>query len=326
MKETILIIGGAGFIGSKLAQVLKESGHKVVILDNFIQYSSPLDINYSSVLAYRKQLLDGCEIIRGDATVVFDLMKVIERYKPDRIVHLAAVTRADINDDTMTNSILSTLLPISHIVQLIGKNPIKRFLYVSSSYVYGDFKYSPCDENHVLEPTSTYGCTKLSAEVFTRALGKRFDVPNTIVRLIAAYGPGDVNGKLSMQNIKKAIDTGEIPVLGSFDELSDYTYIDDAANGLMNALFAEETVGETLNISSGQGVAIGELINIFNNIGYDVKPKVSLVLKSRPKRGYLSIEKAKNIINYQPKVSLKDGLLKCLEFIKANPDIVMGGK
>ncbi|MBA4603651.1 NAD-dependent epimerase/dehydratase family protein [Thermoactinomyces mirandus] len=318
MSETVLIIGGAGFIGSKLSQVLRNEGHKVVVLDNFQQYSNPLEINYASVLAYRKQLLEGCEIVRGDATVSFDLINVIENFKPDRVIHLGAVTRADINDANITNSVMFTIMPIIHLMQILQRHPIKRFLYVSSSYVYGNFQYSPCDENHPLNPTSTYGSTKLSAEIYTKALGQRFNVPYTIVRLIAVYGPGDVNGKLSMQNIKSALDSGEIPVMGSLDELADYSYIDDTVSGLMKALFSGQTDGKTLNISSGQGVEMSELIKIFDELGYAVKPKMMPVTKSRPKRGYLSIKFAQELIDYQPTTPLNKGLKKCIEFIKNN--------
>ncbi len=318
--EKVLIIGGAGFIGSKLCEVLVSAGHKVAIIDNFIQYSDPLEVNYSTSLEYRKKMFNKVKIYRADATVAFDLQKCLDDFKPDRIVHLAALTRADINDDNMLGALNRSTLPILTVMEYYRNKPnkIKRFLYVSSSYVYGNFEYSPCDENHPKNPTSTYGGVKYACEVLTSAWGKRYDIPYTIIRPIAAYGPSDLNGKLSMQNIKRVIEKKELYIMGSLDELSDYTFVDDLAEGMKLALFSDKAVGETFNLSSGKGLKVSELIEHFNNLGYEVKPVMAPVLKSRPKRGYLDISKAKKVLNYNPKTSIEEGLSKCIEYINTH--------
>lgn len=324
MKERILILGGAGLIGSKVCQKLIEKNHDVAILDNFMQYTDPLKFNYGEVLSYRKRLMKGAKIYRGDASISFDLSKVLNDFKPDRIIHLVALTRADINDDNITNAVNKSIVPILNIIEHYREdNNLKRFLYTSSSYVYGNFEYSPCDEEHPKEPTSTYGGVKYACEVLTKAWCKRFDIPYTIIRPIAAYGPSDLNGKLSMQNIKKALESHELPILNSLDELSDYTYIDDLADGMILALFSPEAVGEEFNLSSGTGVTVLELIQKFNDLNYRVEPVIAEKLKSRPKRGYLSIDKAKRILGYNPKTSLAEGLASCIEYIENN-EIVIG--
>ena len=315
--EKILIVGGAGFIGSNLCQKLCEEENEVAILDNFIQYSDPLEVNYSTSLTYRKKLLEGAKIYRMDASIAYDMIKCLEDFNPDRIIHLAALTRADINDDNITGAMEKSTLPIINIIEYYRNSPkaLKRFMYISSSYVYGDFEYSPCDEDHIKKPKSTYGGVKFSCEILTGAWCRRFNIPFTIIRPIAAYGPSDLNGKLSMQNIKRVIDNKELYIMGTLEELSDYTYIDDLSEGLILALFSEKAVGEVFNLSSGRGLKVSELVDCFNKLGYDVKPVMSEVLKSRPKRGYLDINKAKNILGYTPTTDIKVGLSKCIEYI-----------
>lgn len=320
MEERVLIIGGAGFIGSKICAELIKRNINVAVFDNFTQYSDPLYVNYSEVLSYRKQLIQGANVYSGDATVIFDLMKVIREYKPTRIIHLAAVTRADINDDNILNAVQKSIGTLLNVIELYRDNlsGLKRLMYVSSSYVYGDFLYSPCDENHIKEPTSTYGGVKYSCEILTSSWCKRFSIPYTIIRPIAAYGPGDLNGKLSMQNIKKALDNLELYVMGELDELSDYTYVDDLANGMITALFADNAEGEVFNLSSGKGTSVADVLEVFKEKGYDVKAILAPKLKSRPRRGFLAINKAKEYLLYNPKTSFKEGLSNCIEYIENN--------
>ena len=316
----VLIIGGAGFIGSNLCHKLINEGHEVAILDNFIQYSDPLEVNYSTSLEYRKKLLSGSKIYRIDATVVYDMIKCLEEFEPDRIIQLAALTRADINDDNITGAMEKSMLPIMHVIEHYRNCPekLKRFMYVSSSYVYGNFEYSPCDEEHIKKPTSTYGGVKYSCEILTGSWCRRFNIPFTIIRPIATYGPSDLNGKLSMQNIKRVIDNKELYIMSTLNELSDYTYIDDLVEGLSVALFSEKSIDETFNLSSGKGLKVSELIDCFNKLGYEVKPVMAPILKSRPKRGYLDITKAKDILGYNPTIDIETGLLKCIEYIKSH--------
>lgn len=318
MSERILILGGAGFIGSKLTQKLLQNGHSVAIMDTFSQYSSPLEVNYSEAIKYRKKLIDGAKIYIADATISYDLERVCKEFCPNRIVHLAALTRADINDANMTTALARSAQPILGIMEIYKDSPdkLKRFLYVSSSYVYGNFKYSPCDEEHPKEPTSTYGGVKYACEVLTGAWARRYSIPYTIVRPIAAFGPSDLNGKLSMQNIKRAIDSKELYLMGELDELSDYTFVDDLAEGMMAALFSDNAINDVFNLSSGKGVPVSELLNLYNSKGFPVKPVLAEKLKSRPKRGFLSITKAHEAFGYVPKTSLSQGLDKCIDYIQ----------
>ena len=322
--EKILIMGGAGFIGSKLCEVLVRENYDVAIIDNFIQYSDPLAVNYSVSLEYRKKFLKNVKVYRADASISYELQKCLSDFKPDRIVHLAALTRADINDDSMLGAVNKSLMPLLTVMEYYRDKPneLKRFLYVSSSYAYGNFQHSPCDEEHPKVPTSTYGGVKLSCEVLTSAWGKRFSIPYTIVRPIACYGPSDLNGKLSMQNIKRVIDKKELYIMSSLDELSDYTYVDDLAEGMKLALFNPNAEGEIFNLSSGKGLKLSEIIEHFNNLGYEVKPVMAPVLKSRPKRGYLCIDKARKVLGYNPKVDIEEGLKRCIDYINSHKIIV----
>lgn len=318
--EKVLVLGGAGFIGTRFCQKLKHAGCCVAILDSFVQYSNPLEVNYSIALEYRKPFLDGVAIFRGDATVYSDMRKCLDEFLPDRIVHLAAVTRADINDDNISNALRTSQLPIVHVVEYFRhcSQKLSRFMYVSSSYVYGNFMRDYAVESDSMAPTSTYGGVKSSCEMLVHSWGTRFDLPYTIVRPIAVYGPSDLNGKLSMQNIERVIKNKELVVMSSIDELSDYTYIDDLANGLVLALFGEKAIGSTYNLSSGKGLKLIEIVNCFNDLGYEVKPVFDTHMKSRPRRGYLDISKAADELGYFPSMDIREGLQKCIDYINSH--------
>ena len=198
-KETYLLVGGAGFIGSKIATKLLKLGNNVFIMDKFIQFSSPFQSNYNHTISERfKDILDQVEIIRGDACYPDDVDLAIEKSQPDRIIHLANMPISKLSNVHVAEAIDST---VNTTVNLLKKcknyKKLKRFIYISSSMVYGDFNYSPADEEHPKNPKGVYGTSKLSGEIFTRGLSSEFDIPFSIVRPSAVYGPTDINLRVS---------------------------------------------------------------------------------------------------------------------------------
>ena len=314
--DRVLVIGGAGLVGSRTASLLAAAGHSVTVLDTFQPFADPLSRYHAATLEYRQGMLSSCaDVIAGDASRPIDVLRVIERARPDRIIDFAAIARPQLNDVQLSDAVQSTLLPIANTFALVDRMRLKRFLAVSSSYVYGQFRYSPCDELHPCEPTTVYGTLKLSEELLTRAFGLRFSVPVTIARLTAVFGPSDLNGKLSIGNLRRAIGEGVLPIAGDTGAVTDYTYVDDAAGGLCGALFADSTAGETINISRGRGWTSEEVADALRTLGHAVEPTHSESLERRH-TATLAIEKAQTLFGFAPRVDLVDGLSACLEFIE----------
>lgn len=321
-QERILVVGGAGFVGSHLCSLLREWDNEVFAFDNFSFAINPLlhenSSCLSSVLEHRNKLLQGVTVIRGSSINALDANNAFSIASPTRVIYLAALARAPLNDELIYDSVSFSTVGLSNIVQLCAHYEVKRLLNVSSSYVYGDFQYTPCDEEHPKNPKSVYGAVKYASEIICRALCDRLSVPHTIVRCIAIYGMGDLNGKLSHQNVLTAMQTGVLRINTASDVLSDFTYVSDACKGIALALMMDKGEGEVFNIARGEGRSGADVANIFSHSGYSILSfeKVKLSHKT-PHRGSLDISKAQSLLNFQPTVNLESGLEMIIRALEA---------
>ncbi len=316
----VLITGGVGFIGTQVARELLSEGHDVVLLDSYAQYISPFECHYKQAITDRLEgIREKLVIERCDARDKLDLIRSIQKYSPQRIIHLAALPLADLSNrypDETVSTVVGTTVNILDIVKDLPG--FERFVYVSSSMIYGDFHYLPADEEHSKNPKDVYGGTKLAAEVLTRSYGNRFSIPYTIVRPSAVYGPTDVNQRVSQKFLMSAF-KGEPLVLhnGGEDKL-DFTYITDIAHGICLATFEPKAESETFNITRGQGRSLREYADILKSYFPLLTVEELEVQNFRPKRGALDISKAQKILGYEPQVSLEDGIRKYVEYVLAN--------
>ena len=313
----VFLTGGAGFIGSFVARELLQQGHEVVILDTFTTYVSPLDSNYQGSLAERFRLLrDKVTIQRGDAAHPMAIRRAIEKYAPERIIHLAAVPVADmtaLHSEEALSSILQSTINILEVIRDVGF--VKRFVYISSSMIYGDFQYLPADEEHPKNPKDVYGGAKLAGEILTQAFGRRFGIEYAIVRPSAVYGPTDVNRRVSQIFVQNALQ-GKPLVLHGGDTQLDFTYVKDAAHGIVLATFHPAAANGVFNMTRGEGRSLRELAEILRRW----VPSVEIIEKApdriRPKRGALDIRKARRLLGYDPQYSLEDGLAEYVAFAR----------
>ena len=324
MSRTFFITGGAGFIGSHTCRYIIENvpGSKIVVLDNFARYQDPFNQDNNNFYDLRfKDIKKNIYFERGDAqnfSVVYDC---IRKYKPNYIIHLAAVPVAKTDNlnsfEMKAGSIDTTSCLIEVCAKLIKERGLKlnKFVYISSSMVYGNFQKKIADEEHPLNPKEIYGTMKLSGEIVTRGLCNFYSIPFSIIRPSAVYGPTDMNKRVSQIFIDKAIMKKKIIVNGR-DESLDFTYVDDLAQGIVLATINTGSINETFNITFGRSRKLLDFIKILNelvgSLDYEVKERDSF----RPKRGTLGIKKAKRLLNYAPKFPLEKGIKKYLEFLK----------
>lgn len=310
--ERVLIVGGAGFLGAALTQSLTRQGHHVTVLDTYRQASDPFTADYTAAMAYRRHQLVDAEKRRGNACDPTDMLTAFEAAQPDRVVHLAALAHAPLNEGHMAEAVHISTSSLVNTLQMASRFRTRRVLLASSSYVYGDFRYRPCDETHPTEPATAYGAAKLAAEAVLRGVGATLHVPWTIVRLIAVYGPWDLNGKLSAQNLTEAAATGQLPIAGTDgDAGTDYTHVDDATKGMTLALTHEAAVGQVFNIARGRARTAQEVADVLTGLGYPTQPQRERV-PGRPKRGALAIDKARSQLGYSPTIDLEHSLAECL--------------
>lgn len=316
--KNILLTGGAGFIGSYICRNLLNLGYQPVVYDAFIQYISPFESLYQKYLEYRfKGIKKDVVFIRGDIRDKDDIERIILKYKPERIIHLAAMPIADLSFIHQAETLGSIILGTVNILDIISKvDFIKRFIYTSSSMVYGDFEIIPAPEEHLKKPKDIYGGTKYCGEILTETYGRRFGINYTIIRPSAVYGPTDVNRRVVQVFIENALKGKKLTLHGGESNIIDFSYVEDVAEGFVLAALSDKAQNQVFNITRGEGRSLKELTDILKEFFPNLEVGTTPLQVYRPKRGALSIEKAKNLLGYNPKYSLRDGIIKYLEFMK----------
>ena len=181
--------------------------------------------------------------------------------------------------------------------------------------IYGDFQYTPADENHPTNPKGIYGTMKLAGEIVTRGLSNYHGIKSVIIRPSAVYGPTDMNHRVSQIFIENAIAGKKIIIHGK-DEALDFSYVEDVAKGFVLTAIRDEAIGQTFNISSGQAHTLLEYVlelkKFFPNLEYEIVERDN----SRPKRGTLSTKKAQQLLGFKPDYDLQTGIKKYVNFVR----------
>jgi nucleoside-diphosphate-sugar epimerase len=288
-----LVNGGAGFVGSYLIRrLLKEKHNKVIVLDKGIS-GDILGLLNTTVL--QGNVLDG------------RFLDNVALYKPDVVIHLAAMSVAKECDEDPRFAIYNNIQGLNNALSCARASGSKRFVFISSSFVYGDFKYFPADEAHELQPKGIYAGTKVSGEYLTKTFCKRFGIDWTIIRPSAVYGYGDKNKRVTQVFLENAMKGKPLVVEGA-NQIIDFTYVEDTVEGIFLASTKEEGKNDTFNITRGEGRTLGELTKVVSDLLPDVEIIESKHDENRPKRGALNISKARSLLGYNPKWSLEDGI------------------
>lgn len=315
--KKILITGGAGFIGYYITNELLSMNNEVIIYDAFLNYISPLESRYQEYLEYRlNDIKNKAHVIRGDIRNGRYFVKVLNDTKPEIVIHLAAIPIAKASNQFSEEAIQINLGGTITALECIKSvNCVKRFIFTSSSFIYGDFQYEPADESHPTKPIDIYGATKLSGEIFTRSFGSKFGIEYTIIRPSAVYGPTDANRRVTQILVENAISGEPLIMHNNGLDRVDFTFVKDTAHGFVLAALSDKAKNETFNITRGEGKSILDLVNALRPL----YPDLNIVQKpqddKRPNRGALDIRKAKSALGYEPKYDLQSGMHEYVDFL-----------
>ena len=316
--STALVTGGLGFVGSYIAKDLIDNKivDKVICLDSFVNYVNVTDKNF---LDYRKTRLEDFsnEIIveRGDAKFYGVISNLIEKYRPKYIFHLASLPLAKI-DNLNVEAFESSVTATSNIIQICssikGYKP-ERFIYTSSSMVYGNFQENEVTEESKCNPIEIYGSAKLSGEIATKGLCNYFKIPWTIVRPSAVFGPTDMNNRISQLIIDKALQKETINIYGK-DEKLDFTYVKNLSLGFVSVATHKNGINQIFNITNGKAHTLVQFLEEVKRYIPDVNYVIKERDESRPIRGTLSNEKIHNLINFKPPFTFEEGVREYVNY------------
>ncbi len=317
----VFITGGAGFVGYHLVQELLAGGHGVVVYDNLVNYIPPHQSRYNHYLQKRLSVLRGrVELIKGDICDADHLTRAAHETKSDIVIQLAGVPLASACNQLTREAMAVNLQGTVALLEAVQKNPlVKRVIYTSSSFVYGNFRYDPADEKHPLNPIDIYGATKLAGENLIKGFGNKLGVEYVIVRPSAVYGPTDANRRVSQIFVENALEGKPLVLDNGGLSRIDFSYVKDVAKGFMLAALKPEAKNEVFNITAGEGRSLKEFAEILKTLIPNLQTAERSLDPSevRPERGSLDISKARAVLGYEPKYRLEDGLREYVEYVKA---------
>lgn len=325
MKK-ILILGGCGFIGHNLAKELIQDYHVSIVdslqINNLYSLENNKD-NLPNPELSKTIIQDRLKIITGNKInfIIQDLRdyhatsRLFSEIQPDIVIHLAAVSHANRSNKDPHTTFDHSLRTLENALDN-SKNKVEKFIYFSSSMVYGNFKSDEVDEDSNCEPLGIYAALKFSGEKIVKSYGQVFDLNYTIVRPSALYGERCISRRVGQIFIENALNNMEITVDGDGEEKLDFTYIKDLVDGVKKIIETKKSDKEIFNITFGSSRKINEMIEILKQNFQKLDVKFKKRDKLMPVRGTLNIDKAKNLLNYQPSWPLEKGYPNYINWYK----------
>lgn len=308
-EKTVLVTGGAGFIGSHLADRLLKENYKVVVLDNLTNGRKE-NLNLSLKNRHFK-------FIKGDILSKHDCLESTKNV--DYVFHLACLGVRHSLHSPFNNHRVNAEGTLN-MLEASVKNSVSRFIYISSSEIYGNVNRFPITETTIPNPTTIYGSSKLAGELYTQSYNYCYGLSTTIIRLFNNYGPkahyeGDA-GEIIPRTIVYALYNKSPVIFGDGKITRDYIYVKDAVIGLAKLLKLKSLPTGVINFGSGKELAMIDLIKLILKLTGKEKLPIKF-LKSRPgdvKRLWVNSNKFNKLTGLKPSFSLNQGLEETIKY------------
>ena len=306
-----LVTGAAGFVGSTLSEKLLELGHEVIGVDCFTDYYD-VEIKRANIKSALGS--SGYNFIEADLLDV-DLSKLLAGV--DWVFHQAAqpgvrMSWGSFFDVYTRNNILAT----QRLLEAAKESSIRRLVYASSSSVYGDSPDLPLKETARPQPISPYGVTKLAAEHLCYLYFVNYGVPTTSLRYFTVYGPRQRPDMGFHKFIKSALNGEEIVIFGDGEQTRDFTYIADAVAANIQAAGADGAEGRVFNIGGGSRISVNAVMDILIGLIGQINVRHIEDQKGDVRHTMSDTTAAREILGYAPKVDIKEGLAREVEWMK----------
>ena len=317
----IVVTGCAGFIGFHLTKNLLEKNKKVIGIDIIDKYYDPKKKKDNLKILNKYKNFKFFKIDLNKYDLIYSKLK---NYKVELIIHLAAQPGVRISIKKPHNTLKQNLVPFINILEIARLKKVKKFLFASSSSIYGDTKIYPfVEKDNQNVPVSVYGATKLSNEIIASSYSKNFNMKTIALRFFTVYGPygrPDMAYYSFLDDLKK---NKKIRVFNKGHMMRDFTYVDDVIKGIISLInFKLKKNHDVINIGKGKPDQLMELIKLIE-VNYKKKFKIEYT-KNIPngdiKKTFSNVNKAKKLIKWKPKVNLDEGIKRFVNWYKLNND------
>ena len=311
MKK-ILVTGGVGFIGHNVVSKLEDLGHDVLIIDNMTNYGIIPEDEMDYLYRERtKKIYSVCHPYDIENRIPID--RTFDSFKPDIVIHLASFPRQKVVNSNPPIGARVMTEGLLNLCEASKRNNVQKFVYVSSSMVYGDYQ-DGTDEHTLCKPQGQYAIMKHAGEQLVREYGKQGHFDYTIVRPSAVYGPCDVEDRVVAKFFMAAM-RDEVLMVNGPNEKLDFTYIEDTVSGIVGASLSKQTGLKTYNITRGESRTLQEAAELIVKIVGKGKIHYGQKDKDFPSRGTLNIDAARTDFNFDPKVDIEEGFQAYYEWL-----------
>ncbi len=313
-----IVTGGAGFVGHNVVRQLEAQGHECFIIDSVTDYGfvnkDELDYLYRARRSRMKAAVHHFDLC--DRKAVEDFFRTFAD-KCDAVIHLASFPRQKV---VGANPVWGSEVMATALVNLLEQtkiNKIPKFVYISSSMVYGDFE-DDVTESAICNPQGQYGIMKYMGEQLVRDYTRCGCFDHVIIRPSAVYGELDVEDRVVSKFMLSAM-RGQVLKVNGANETLDFTYVEDAAAGIVAATLSKQAVNGTYNITKSHSCSLLQAASLAIKIAGKGKVEVRDKDADFPSRGALNIDAARRDFGFDPKVDVEEGFRKYHDWFKSSP-------
>lgn len=313
-----LVTGGAGFIGHNVVRYLEALGHECSVIDSCTNYNFVPQGELDYLVAARTSRFKS-KIYYVDLRENNAVASCVKKAQADTVIHMASFPRQKVVGENPVWAAEVMCTALVNLLEECVKNNVKRFVYISSSMVYGDFE-NDVTEDATCNPQGLYGIMKYQGEHIVRDYARRTGMEYVIIRPSAVYGEWDVEDRVVSKFMLNAMRGITLKVNGP-DEVLDFSYVEETAAGIVLAATQASAANQVFNITRSD-IRLYTLQDAAE-LAVSIAGRGTVISGARdpnfPKRGRLNIDRARTVLGYAPKISVEEGFRKYYEWFKTDP-------
>lgn len=317
MSDTVLVTGAGGFIGSHLCEALVRAG---ACVRAFVRYNARND--WGALESTSPDVRDALEVIAGDIRDPFAVRTAVRGCRT--VFHLAALIAIPYSYHSPHSFIETNVLGTMNVMQAVLDERTERVVHTSTSEVYGTAQRVPIEETHPLQAQSPYSASKIGADKIAESFHLSFGLPVATVRPFNTFGPRQ-SARAVIPTIASQALAGRDVALGALAPTRDLLYVEDTVRGMIAAARSDAAIGRVVNLGTGREISIGDLARKViaacgATVGVVHDPRRLRPKESEVERLCASSALARELLGWEPRVTLEEGLERVVEFVRANLD------